>query len=179
MEKHLTYVINRRIYMTDGSCHRSPDSRAPQPGAQSASAIRRFARCGRSARPGLLHLPAPSLSLSRPSAAVEASRAGWRRQDVVHRETLPQSDRAAAELCGHDRADPERDRQPRFAGRFASRGRSWLTGRQSGNGRCGWNINLTGCWPRSWRRPMQRSCRTGAGRRCQAAPACRRTIRSC
>ena len=66
------------------------------------------------------------------------------------------------------RIDLERDRQPCLLGGTASRGRSWLTGRQVGNGRCGWNINLIDCCQRSWRRRMSCSCPPRSGR--QPAP---------
>ena len=52
------------------------------------------------------------------------------------------------------RLDLERDRQSSLAGGTPSWGRPWLTTRQVGNERCGWNINLIGCGQRSWRRLM-------------------------
>ena len=179
MTRLLTDGINGRTYMTYGARHRNPEGRAAQLGAHVSAAARRLGYSRRSAGPGVLHFSAPGLSLSRTSAAVEAPRPGRRRQDVVHHQALPQSDRAAAELCGRDRAYPERDREPRRTGRVASRGRAWLTGRRISDGRYGWTINLIGCWRKSWHRRMKFSCRTGSGRRFEAVPDRPRTIRSC
>jgi hypothetical protein len=62
-----------------------------------------------------------------------------------------------------NRLDVERDRQPSVAGGTPSRGRPWLTTRQVGNERCGWNINLIGCGWRNWPRLMNASCLTRSG----------------
>lgn len=163
MRKPLTCDINRRIYMTDGQSHRGPESRATQPGAHAAAPTRAPARGRRTPRPDLFPLPAPSLPLPRAGPAAQTSGSGRRCQSVLHGETLAQSGRETPHARRCDRIDAERDRQPRLTGAAAPRGRAWLTGRQLGRGSYGWNIDLIGCWRRSWRRLMNCSCPTKCG----------------
>ena len=170
MKKSLTDVINRRIYMAYGPRHRCPESRAAQSGSHPATGARAPARGRRTPCPGLLHLQAPSLSLSRTGSATQAPRPGRRCQSVLHRQTFAQSRRQTPRLRRFHRIDLERNRQPCLLGGTASRGRSWLTGRQVGNERCGWNINLTDCWQRSWRRRMNCSCPPESGRQWALPP---------
>ena len=160
MTKPLTCVINRRIYMTDGSRQRYPESRAAQSGSQSLAGTRPPARGRRPSRPGLFHFQAPGLSVSRAGTATETSGAGRRRKDFLHRQAFTQPGGETPGLRGIDRIDAERDCQPCLVGSAPSRGRTWLTGRRVGNGRCGSNINLIDCWRKSWRRLLNCSCPT-------------------
>jgi len=164
MIKYLTCDIKKRIYMSYGSRQRSPESRTAQPGSHPAAGVCAPARGGRAPRPRLLHLQAPSLSLSRTGSASQISSAGRRCQSVLHRQTLAQSGRQTPRLRRFHRLDLERNRQPCLLGGAASRGRSWLTGRQVGNGRYGWNINLIDCCQRSWHKRMNCSCPPESGR---------------
>ena len=171
MKMPLTCVINRRIYMAYGPRHRCPESRAAQLGSHPATGTRVPARGRRTPRPGLLHLQAPSLSLSRASTAAQASGPGRRCQIVIYGEALPQPGGETAHLRCFHRIDPERDRQPCLVGGAPSWGRTWLTDRRVGNGRCGSNINLIGCWRRSWRTLMNCSCPTMSVPRPEPVPA--------
>jgi len=163
MMKPLTCVINRRTIMTDGSCQRYPESRTAQPGSHSAARTRATARGRRTSRRSLFHLQAPGLSLSPAGAATETAGSGRRCQSLLHNQTLPQPGGETPDVRNLDGIDLERDRQPGIAGCIASRGRTWLTGRRVGNGRCGWNINWIGCWRRSWHTLMNCSCPTRSG----------------
>ena len=164
MIKPLTCDIKKRIYMSYGSRQRSPESRTAQPGSRPAARIRTPARGRRASRPGLFHLQAPSLSLPRTGSAAQAPSPGRRCQSVLHRQTLAQSGRPTPGIRRFHRIDLERNCQPCLLGGTASRGRSWLTGRQAGNGRYGWNINLIDCCQKSWRRRMSCSCPPRPGR---------------
>jgi hypothetical protein len=158
MIESLTCDINRRIYMSYGPRQRCPESRAAQSGSRLVTRVRASTRSHRASRPGLLHLPAPSLSLPRTGSATQATRTGRRRETVLHRQTFSQSDRQTPRLCCFHRIDLERNRHPCLLGGTASRGRSWLTGREVGNERYGWNINLIVCCQRNWRERMNCSC---------------------
>ena len=170
MIKPLTCVINRRTIMTDGPRQRGPESRAAQSGSNPAARTQIPARGRRAPRPGLLHLQAPGLSLSRAGTAAQTSGPGRRCQVVFHGEALPQPGGETARLRCFHRIDLERDRQPSLAGPARSRGRTWLTDRRVGKGRCGWNINLIGCWRRSWHTLMNCSCPTRSGPPPQPVP---------
>jgi len=164
MIEFLTCDINRRIYMSYGTRQRSPESRTAQLGSHPAARTSAPTRGRRTPRPSLLDLQAPGLSLSRAGSATQASSAGRRCQSVLHRQTLAQSGRPTPRLRRFHRIDLERNRHSCIFGSTASRGRSWLTGRWVGNVRYGWNINLTDCCQRSWRRRMNCSCPPEAGR---------------
>ena len=170
MTKPLTCVINRRIQMTYGSRQRCPESRAAQSGSQPAAGTRAPAPGRRAPRPCLLHLQAPGLSLSRAGTAAQTSGPGRRYESVFHGQALAQSGGQTPDLCSLDRIDLERDRQPCLVGGTASRGRTWLTGRRVGNGRCGSNINLIGCWARNWHTLMNCSCPTRSVPRFEPVP---------
>ena len=163
MIKSLTCDINRSIYMSYGPRQPCPESRAAQPGPHSASGARAPARGRRTPRPDLFHLQAPSLSLPRSGTATQAPSSGRRCQSVLHRQTLAQSRRQTPRLRRFHRIDLERNRQPCLLGGTPSRGRSWLTGRRVGNGRCGWNINWIDCCQRNWHRRMNCSCPPKSG----------------
>ena len=179
MIQPLTCVINRRTMMTSGPCQRCPESRAAQSGSNPTARTRTPARGCRAPRPGLLHLQAPGLSLSRAGTAAQTSGPGRRCQIVFHGEALPQPGGETARLRCFHRIDLERDRQPCLVGGAASRGRTWLTGRRVGSGRCGWNINSIDCRRKSWRRLMNCSCLTRSGPRLEPALASPRAMRSC
>jgi len=170
MIKSLTRDINRRIYLSYGPRQRSRKSRTAQSGSLPAARTSAPTRGRRAPRPSLLDIEAPGLSLSRAGSATQASSAGRRCQSVLHRQTLAQSGRQAPRLRSFHRLDLERNRQPCLHGGTASRGRSWLTGRQVGNGRYGWNINLIDCFRRNWRKRMSCSCPPESGRQQGSLP---------
>ena len=149
---------------------RCPESRAAQPGSLPAARTRTLARGRRAPRPGLFHLQAPGLSLSRTGPATQAPCPCRRCQSFLHRQTLAQSGSQTPRLRRRHRIDLERDRHPCLLGGTASRGRSWLTGRRIDNERYGWNINLIGCCQRSWRRRMSCSCPLESGRQPEPLP---------
>lgn len=163
--KRLTRVIRRRIYMTHGPCQRCPESRAPQSGSLPFARTRALARGSRATGPSLFDVQAPSLSLSRASAAFETSRPSGRRQVVVHRQALTDSGGKSPDLRCLDWTDVERDRQQGRGGAAASRGRTWLSAGPIANGRYGLSINLIDCWRRNWLRHMPCWCPTKPGRR--------------
>ena len=154
--KLLTCVTKGRIYMTYGPRQRCPKGRAAQSGAHPVARPPAPARCRRTSRPSLLHLPAPGLSLPRASAPTQTPRSGRRCQDFLHRQSLAHLGRQTPYVRRFHRIDLERDRHSGLLGRTPSRGRSWLTGRVD-HGRCGWNINLIGCCRRNWLRLMNYS----------------------
>jgi len=162
MKKILTCDISGRTYMSYGPCHRCSEGRAAQLGS------RPLARTGFSS-PGcrtpcteLLHLQAPSLSLSRTGAATPPPASGRRCQSLFYGQAFAPFGGKTPDVRQLHRVDLERDRQSSAAGGTASWGRPWLTIRQVGNERCGWNINLIGCGWRNWRRFMNASCPTRA-----------------
>ena len=170
MIKPLTCVINRLIYMTYGSRQRCPESRTAQLGSHPAALTRAPASGRRAPGSHLLHLQAPGLSLSRAGTAAQTPGPGRRCESVFHGQALAQSGRQTPDLRSLDRIDLERDRQPCLVGGTASRGRTWLTGRRVGNGRCGWNINSIGYCQRSWRGRTSCSCPPESGRRPEPLP---------
>lgn len=163
MIKSLTCDIKRRIYMLYAPRQRCPQSRTAQPGPHLVARTRAPARGRRSPCPDLLHLATAGLSLSRPGAATQTAGPGRRCQGILHRQAFAELGRQAPCVCRFDRADLERGRQPRSVGGAASRGRTWLTGHQVGNGRCGWNMHLIGCCRRNWPTRMSCSCPTRCG----------------
>ena len=170
MIKSLTCDMNRRTYMSHGSCQRSPEGRTAQLGSHPAAAACAPARGCRAPCPRLLHLQAPGLSISRTGSPPQTSSPSRRCQSVLHRESLAQSGRQTPRLRRFHRIDLERNRQSCLLGGTASRGRSWLTGLHVGNGRYGWNINLIDCRQRSWRKRMSCSCPPESGRQRGSLP---------
>jgi hypothetical protein len=163
MKKSLTCDIKGRIYMSYNPRHRCPEGRATQWGSHPAAQTRPTARGRRTPCPGLVHLQAPGLSLSRAGAATQTPDSGRRGQSFFYRQAFAPFGGKTPEVRCLDRIDIERDRQPSVAGGTASRGRPWLTAPQVGNERYDWSINLIDCGWRSWLRRMKGSCPTSLG----------------
>ena len=163
MKNLLTRDINRRTHMSYASRQRCSEGRAAQSGSYPPGRARATTRGCRTPGPGLGGLQAPSLSLSSAGSATQASDSRGRCQGLLYRQTLASSGGYAPDVRRLNRLDLERDRQSSVAGIAASWGRPWLTARQVGNGRCGWNFNLTGCGRRNWPRLMNAWCPTGCG----------------
>ena len=157
MKNLLTCDINRRIYMSNGTRQRCSKSRSAQSGAHPPPRACATSRGCRTLGSRVVGDQASSLSLSAACSATPATCPGTRRQGLLYRQALAPSGGNAPDVRRLDRLDPERDRQPRRAGGTASWGRPWLTIRQVGNERCGWNINLIGCGRRNWLRLMHAS----------------------
>jgi hypothetical protein len=160
MKKFLTCDINRRTYMSYGPCHGCSEGRAAQLGSHPVARTGFSSRGCRAPCPELLHLQTSSLSLSRASSATPTSASGRRCQSLFYGQAFAPFGGKTADVRDLHQLDLERDRQPRGAGGTASWGRPWLTIRQVGNERCGWNINLIDCGCRNWRRLMNASCPT-------------------
>jgi len=163
MKKPLTYDIKRRIYMSYGPRHRCPKGRATQWGSHPAAQTCPTARGRRTPCPGLVHLQAPGLSLSRAGSAAQTPDSDRRGQSFFYRQAFAPFGGKTPEVRCLDRIDLERDRQPSVAGGTASWGRSWLIARRVGNERCGCNMNLIDCGWRNWLRLMNCSCPTRSG----------------
>jgi len=163
--KRLTCVAKGRMYMSYDARQRCPESRAAQSGSLPFATTRAPARGGRAVGPSLFDVQAPSLSLSRTSAAAETSRPGGRRQIVFHGEALPDSGGESPDLRCLDRTEFERDRRQSRVGAAASRGRTWLSAGPIANRRYGLSISLIDCWRRSWLRLMPYWCPIKHGRR--------------
>ena len=170
MQNLLTCAINRRIYMSNGARHRSSKGRAAQSGSHLAWQACGTARDRRTSGPGLVHLQAPSLSLSPAGSEAQTTRSGGRRQGVFYGQAFQPSGGIASDVCRFDRIDLERDRQPSVADGPAAWGRPWLTARQVGNARCGWNINLIGWERRNWPKLMNVWCPTRFSLQAQQFP---------
>ncbi len=167
-KKCLTYDINGSIYMSDASCQPYSKGRTDQSRPYPAAAVPGLARSGPAFGARLLDLGTSGVSLPRAGTATQAASPGRRCQSALHRQTFAQSGRPTSRLRRFHRIDPQRDRQPCVYGGFAPRARSWLTGRRASHELCIWNIASTDCCRTSWRRPMNCSCQTGAGRSLQA-----------
>jgi len=163
MRKLLTCDINRRTYMSYGPCQRCAEGRATQSGSHPPPYACTPARDRRTPGPGLVYLQAPSLSLSPAGSAAQTIASGGRRQGVFYSQAFSPLSGKAAKVRWHDRVDLERDRQPSGAVSPAAWGRPWLSARQVGHERCGWNINLIGWGRRNWPRLMNACCRALAG----------------
>jgi len=163
MKKFLTCDINSLTYMSYVPCQRYSKGRAAQSGSHPTPPARATAPSRRTPGPRLVHLQAPSLSLSSACSATQATDSRGRCQGLFYRQALASSSGNAPYVRGLNRLDLERDRQPSVAGGATSWGRPWLTARQVGNERCGWNINLMGCGRRNWLRLMNASCLTRSG----------------
>ena len=177
MKKFLTCDINRRIYMSYGPCHGCSEGRAAQLGSHLVARSGFSARGRRTPCPGLLHLQTPSLSLSRAGPATPTPASGGRWQSLFYGQAFAPFGGKTSEVRHLHRFDLERDRQPSAAGGTTSWGRPWLTIRQVGNERCGWNINLIGYGRRNWRRLMPASCPTRSGSATGQLPHRRQAIR--
>ena len=129
--------------------------------------LREHARLPRGRRapcPRLVHLQAPGLSLSRiRRSKLKQPASGRRCQSLFYGQAFAPFGGKTPDVRRLDRIDLKRDRQPSVAGGPASWGRPWLTARQVGNARCGWNINLIGWGWRNWPRLMNASCPTRSG----------------
>src|SRR6516225_12008752 len=163
-KKCLTYDIKRSIYMSDGSRQPDPKGRTDQFGPHHTAAVPALARGRPAIGPELLDLRAPGLSLPRAGTATQASSPRRRCQGVLHGQAFAQSCRTTPRLRCFDRIDLKRDRQPCLLGGTIPWGRSWLTGRGGSHEPCIWSIVSTDCYRRSWFRPTNCSCQTGAGR---------------
>jgi len=177
MKKPLTYDIKRRIYMSYGPRHRCPKGRATQWGSHPAAQTCPTARGRRTPCPGLVHLQAPGLSLSRAGSAAQTPDSDRRGQSFFYRQAFAPFGGKTPEVRCLDRIDLERDRQPSVAGGTASRGRPWLTARQVGNEGCDWSINLIGCGRRNWLRLMKGSYPTRFSSQPRLLPNSREAIR--
>lgn len=160
----LTSVAKRRIFVSHDSGQQCNESRAAQSCSCCSQRTRESTRFCRTPRTCLLHLQAPSLSLSSHGAATETPCSSRRRQGFVHGQALAESARQAPWLCSIDGIDLERDCAPRAAFDATSRGRSWLIPCRLNNGGYGWSINSIGYWVKGWFRPMRCSCQTGSSR---------------
>lgn len=176
-KKFLTCDIKRRMYMSYGPRHRCPEGQATQWGSHPAAQTRPTARGRRTPGPGLVHLEAPSLSLSRAGSATQTPDARRRCQSFFYRQAFAPFGGKTPQVRCLDRIDIERDRQPSVVGGTASRGRPWLTARQVGNERCNWSINLIGCGRRNWLRRMNGSCPTRFGPQPRLLPNSREATR--
>jgi len=177
MKNLLTCDINRRTYMSYASRQRCSKGRATQSGAHSSPRAGTPARGCRTLGSRVVGHQASSLSLSAAGSATPTTRPGTRRQGLFYGQALAPPGGKAPDLRRLDRLDPERDRQPSRAGGTPSRGRPWLTTLWVGNARCGWNINLTACGQRSWRRFMNAWYPTRCSSPCEPRPHCPGTIR--
>ena len=158
MKKPLTCDINRRTYISHGTCERCSKSRATQSGSHPPPRTCALARGSRTPGSRLVRHQAPSLSLSPACPTTQTTGSGRRRQSILYRQAFSPFGRKAAGLCRLHRLDVERNCQPSGAGGPAPRGRPWLTARQAGSARCGGNINLIGCRRRNWLRFMRAWC---------------------
>ena len=163
MKKLLTCDIKRRTHMSYGARQRCSEGRAAQSGSHLTPRARGTTRGRRAPGPGLVHLQAPGLSLSRAGSATQTPGSGRRCQSFFYRQAVAPFGGKTPEVQCLDRIDVERNRQPSVAGGTTSRGRPWLTARQVGNERCDWSINLIGCGRRSWPRLMNAWCPTRFG----------------
>ena len=163
-KKCLTYDVKRRIYMSDGPRQPDPKGRTDQLGPQHSAAVPALARRCPTNGPKLLDFRAPGLSLPRASTATQAPSPRWRCQSVLHGQAFAQPCRSTPRLRRFDRIDLKRDRQPCLLGGTIPWGRSWLTRRGVSHEACIWSIVSTDCYRRSWFRPTNCSCQTGAGR---------------
>ncbi len=163
MKKVLTCDINRRIYMSYGPRYGCSEGRAAELGSHPVARIGSSGRGRRAPCAGLFHLQTPGLSLSRAGAATPTPASGRRCQSLFHGQAFAPFGGKTSDVRHLHRFDLERDRQPSVAGDAASWGRPWLTARQVGNGRCGWNINSIGCGRRNWPKLMNASCPTRSG----------------
>ena len=163
MKKVLTCDINRRTYMSYSPRHGCSEGRAAQLGTHPVARTGPSARGRRTPCPELLHLQTPSLSLPRAGSATQTPASSRRCQSLFYGQAFAPFGGKTPDVRHLHRFDLERDRQPSVAGGTASRGRPWLTTRQVGNGRCGWNINLIGCGRRNWSRLMNAWCPTRFG----------------
>jgi hypothetical protein len=170
MKNLLTCDINRRTHMSHDPRHRCAEGRAAQSGSHPTPRARATARGCRTLGPGLVHLQAPSLSLSPAGSATETTGSRRRCQSLFYGQAFAPSGGNAPDVRRLDRIDFERDRQPSVAGGPASWGRPSLTARQVGHARCGWNINLIGCGRRNWPRLMNAWCRTISGLQARQLP---------
>src|SRR5208283_395174 len=177
MKNLLTCDINGRIYMSYASRQRYSKSRATQSSAHPPPRACATSRGCRTLGARVVGDQASSLSLSAACSATPATRPGTRRQGLLYGQAFAPSGGHAPDLRRLDRFDPERDRQPSRAGGTPSWGRPWLTTRGAGNARCGWNINLTGCGLKSWRRFMNAWYLTRCSSPCEPRPHCPGTIR--
>ncbi len=177
MKNLLTCDINRRNYMSCGTCQRCSKSRAAQSGSHPPPRAPVPARGGPTPGPELVGHQAPGLSLSAAGAATQTTRAGGRRQGVFYRQTFPPLGGEAPNVRRLHRMDLERDRQPSGAVGPASWGRPWLTVRQVGNARCGWIIHLIACGQRNWPKFMSAWCPTRSPFHRRQLPPCRKASR--
>jgi hypothetical protein len=163
MKKVLTCDINGRTYMSYASRQRCAEGRAAQSGSYPPPRACTPARDRRTPGPGLVGVQAPSLSLSSAGPEAPTAGSGGRRQGVFYRQTFSPFSGKAAKVRRLHRLDLERDRQPSGAVGPAAWGRPWLSARQVGHERCGWNISLIGWGRRNWPRLMNACCRALAG----------------
>jgi hypothetical protein len=176
MKNLLTCDINRRTYMSNGTCQRCSKSRAAQSGSHPPPRACATSRGCRTVGSRVVGQQAPSLSVSAACSATPTTRPGTRRQGLLYGQAFAPSGGNAPHLRRLDRFDPERDRQPSHASGTPSWGRPWLTTRWVGNARCGWNIYLTGCGQTSWLRLMNAWCPTRCSSLCGSRPQCPETI---
>jgi hypothetical protein len=160
MKKFLTRDINGRTYMSYGPRYGYAEGRTAQLGSHPVARSGFSARGRRTSCPELLHLQAPSLSLSPAGATTPTPASGRRCQSLFYGQAFAPFGGTTADVRHLHRLDFERDRQSSGAGGTASWGRPWLTICQVGNERCGWNINLIDCGWRNWRGLMNASCPT-------------------
>jgi hypothetical protein len=163
MKSLLICDIKERTLMSYGPRQRCSEGRAAQSGSHPAPRTRATARGCRPPGSRLVHLQAPSLSLSPTGSAAQTTGSRGRRQSLFYGQAFAPFSGKSPDLRRLDGIDTERDHQPGLAGSIASWGRPWLTARQVSHERCGWNINLIVCGRRSWRRPMNALCLTRSG----------------
>jgi len=175
MKNLLTCDINGRTYMSYASRQRCSKGRATQSGACSSPRAGTAARGCRTLGSRVVGHQASSLSSSAACSATPTTRPGTRRQSLLYGQALAPSGGNAPDLRRLDRFDPQRDRQPSRASGTPSWGGPWLTTLWVGNARCGWNINLTGCGQRSWRRFMKAWYPTRCSSPCGSRPQCPET----
>src|SRR6266496_2858593 len=139
--------------MTDAAGHRPSESPAfeSRTGVVAARIIRDGSGPEISDRVGRIE-PA-SFPVRGTGAATQAPSAGQRYQSEVHRQVVADAGAQAPSVRGNDRADPQRNRQPRIIGRVETRGRTWL--KAAGPfASFSWNIVLIAWWGRNWPRPI-------------------------
>jgi len=149
--------------MSHAQSQRYPEGRATEPCPGSAASQAASRGCHRACA-YMLHLPPAGVPLLRTGTAFEGAGFRWQYQDRFHCQALSDSNRQTPWVCGSDRADLERHRQPSCADVVKPRAKTWLKNRRMVSGwPFGWIIGLIACWLKSSLRLMNCWYPKGAG----------------
>ena len=149
--------------VTHGASQRHRKSRASQPCAQFAAAIRLLAGRRRQDGSRVRCFPPSSIPIPSASGPIKRGCSCHRCQDCVHGEAFRRIGRRAAFIRQQTRHVAERYCDSGIGGFSSTEEEAWVNGQQVGT-TFNWNIGLIVCYRQSWNRFMNCWYRTGDGR---------------